>query len=60
VSAYDWFGSFAFAPIGLAIWGPIAQAVGISGTLWLAVGVVLVSTALLLCVRDVRLMRSDS
>jgi MFS family permease len=60
VSAYDWFGSFAFAPVGLAIWGPIAQAVGISETLWLAVGVAVLSTASLLCVRDVRRMRSDS
>ena len=30
VSAYDWFGSFAFAPVGFAIWGPIADAVGTS------------------------------
>lgn len=28
VSAHDWFGSFAFAPVGLAIWGPIAQSLG--------------------------------
>ena len=24
VSAYDWFGSLAFNPVGMAIWGPIA------------------------------------
>ena len=22
VSAYDWFGSIAFAPLGAALWGP--------------------------------------
>ena len=28
VSAYDWFGSLAFYPLGLAVWGPIADAAG--------------------------------
>ena len=36
VSAYDWFGSLAFQPLGLAIWGPIAELIGISPALWLA------------------------
>jgi predicted MFS family arabinose efflux permease len=36
VSAYDWFGSMAFAPIGLAIAGPLAAAIGTSTTLWIA------------------------
>jgi predicted MFS family arabinose efflux permease len=36
VSAYDWFGSMAFAPIGLAIAGPVAAAIGTSTTLWIA------------------------
>jgi MFS family permease len=58
VSAYDWFGSMAFAPIGLAIWGPIAAGLGVSETLWLAAAVYLVSTIALLCVRDVRRLRS--
>ena len=30
VSAYDWFGSLAFQPLGLAIWGPIAAIIGIA------------------------------
>ena len=54
VTAYDWFGSMAFAPIGLAIWGPIAAAAGTSEALWLAAALMLVSTLALLCVRDVR------
>jgi len=36
VSAYDWFGSLAFQPIGLAIAGPLAAGIGTSETLWLA------------------------
>ena len=36
VSAYDWFGSLAFQPLGLAIWGPIAALIGISPALWVA------------------------
>jgi hypothetical protein len=54
VSAYDWFGSFAFAPLGLAIWGPLAELVGIGEALWLAAAITLVSTLALLAVRDVR------
>ncbi len=57
VSAYDWFGSFAFAPIGFAIWGPIADAVGTSEALWISGAISVVSTAVLLCVRDVRRVR---
>jgi hypothetical protein len=38
VSSYDWFGSLAFSPLGLAIWGPVAAAIGISVSLWLAFG----------------------
>ena len=58
VSAYDWFGSFAFAPVGLAIWGPIAASVGTGEALWLAAAIALVSTFALLCVRDVRRLQT--
>ena len=58
VSAYDWFGSFAFAPVGMAIWGPIAAAVGISEALWISAAVSLVSTVVLLTVRDVRRLQT--
>ena len=54
VSAYDWFGSLAFAPVGLAIWGPIADGIGIGDALWLAALLSAASTVLLLAVRDVR------
>ena len=36
VSAYDWFGSLAFQPIGLVVAGPAAVAFGASTTLWIA------------------------
>lgn len=35
VTAYDWFGSLALEPIGLALVGPVAAGLGISTTLWL-------------------------
>jgi hypothetical protein len=38
VSSYDWFGSFVFVPLGLAMWGPVASVIGISAALWLAFG----------------------
>jgi predicted MFS family arabinose efflux permease len=54
VSAYDWFGSFAIQPVGLAIWGPIAALIGIDASLWLAAALLLAMTAVLLLVRDIR------
>jgi MFS family permease len=54
VSAYDWFGSVAFSPLGLAIWGPIAAAIGLSGSLWLASAVLLLTTLALVGVPDIR------
>ncbi len=54
VSSYDWFGSFAFYPLGLAIWGPIADAIGISVALWLDFGLFIALIVALLAVPDVR------
>jgi hypothetical protein len=54
VSAYDWFGSMAFSPLGLAMWGPIAAATGISRALWIAAGAWLVASAALVAVPEVR------
>ncbi|HVC88006.1 MAG TPA: MFS transporter [Gaiellaceae bacterium] len=45
VSAYDWFGSLAFQPLGLVLAGPAAAAFGTSATLWIATaGTVAVAT----------------
>jgi predicted MFS family arabinose efflux permease len=54
VSAYDWFGSLAFAPLGMAIWGPISEAVGISSALWIAFALQFLTVLALFAVRDVR------
>lgn len=60
VSAFDWFGSLAFKPLGLAIWGPVAAAIGLSTALWLAFGLMTVGTLLMLSVRDVRELRGHA
>ena len=53
VSSYDWFGSLAFYPLGLAIWGPIASAIGAGASLWLAFAPFIAAIAAVLCVPDV-------
>jgi MFS family permease len=57
VSAYDALGSFVFIPIGLTIVGPIADAVGVDETLWLAAAIMVATTLAALAVRDVRELR---
>ena len=49
VTAYDWLGSLALEPLGLALIGPVAAGLGISTTLWLsAVALTLLQAAVLL------------
>jgi MFS family permease len=59
VSSYDWFGSVALQPVGLAIWGPIAVAIGIDEALWLAAILLLLSVLAPLAIREVRTMPGD-
>ncbi len=54
LSAYDWFGSLALQPVGLAMWGPIAGAIGLSPALWLSSSLITVSTLAVLAVPAVR------
>lgn len=54
VSAYDWFGSYAFYPLGLAVWGGIAGAIGIHTALWVAYGLFTAAGLALLAVPEVR------
>jgi MFS family permease len=54
VSSYDWFGSLAFYPLGLAIWAPVAAILGIGAALWLAFALSVVAILALLSVPDVR------
>ncbi|HXQ88220.1 MAG TPA: MFS transporter [Solirubrobacterales bacterium] len=54
VSAYDWFGSLALEPVGLAVVGPLSVAIGTSETLWLSAAVIVVCLAAVYSVPSVR------
>jgi MFS family permease len=61
MSSYDWFGSFAFYPLGMAMWGPIAAAAGVGTALGLASAVwVVLLVAVLLVPTNRRLTAPDS
>ena len=60
VSAYDWFGSIATLPIGFALAGVVAGAIGATTVLWIGAVSVLVLAAAVLAVPDVRRMESRS
>jgi MFS family permease len=57
VSSYDWLGSLAFLPLGYALAGPVAAAIGVSTTLWISSGWVVLSTAGVLLVPGVWALR---
>ena len=59
VSSYDWFGSFAFYPLGLAIWGPVAGAIGIATALWIAFALFMASIATQLALPDTRELETN-
>lgn len=54
VAAYDWFGSISLLPVATALAGPTEEAFGRPGTLWGCAGLVVVVTAAVLLVPDVR------
>jgi MFS family permease len=54
VSAYNWMGAMAFLPAGYAVAGPVADAIGTSNSLWIGAAWVVVTTAIVISVRDVR------
>ena len=59
VSSYDWFGSLAFNPLGLALMGPLAVAIGTRATLLIA-GCWLGGSALCMAaLPSVRAIRAD-
>jgi predicted MFS family arabinose efflux permease len=58
VASWDWMGSTALRPIGLAVMGPLAAAVGVRPVLAGSATIVLLSLAALLAVPEVRAMRS--
>ena len=54
VTSYDWFGSLAAVPIGMLLWGPISDQIGVSTALWIAFALQLASILALLAVREIR------
>jgi MFS family permease len=54
VSSYDALGSFVLIPLGLAVAGPVAQAIGTRPTILGAAAISLTATLAVLLVRDVR------
>jgi MFS family permease len=54
VTAYDWFGSLALEPLGLALIGPLAAGIGTSTTLFAVGGAIVVSQTAVLLVPSVR------
>jgi MFS family permease len=60
VASYDWFGSIAFYPLGLLIWGPVAGAIGISTALWIAFGLFVAGIVTLLALPETRRVRAPS
>lgn len=59
VYSYDALGSFALIPVGLAVAGPVADAIGVQATLWAAAAVAVGVTLPVLLVRDVRTLERD-
>jgi MFS family permease len=57
VSAYDWFGSLLCQPLGLALAGVAAAAIGMSRTLWIAAAVSLIAVVAMLAAPSVRGLR---
>lgn len=57
VSAYDWFGSTAMLPLSTALAGPAENVFGRSEALWGSATLIVVVTALVLLVPDVRNLR---
>ncbi|MEV7585068.1 MFS transporter [Streptomyces erythrochromogenes] len=60
VSAYDWFGSVSMLPLATALAGPVESAFGRTEALWGCATLVVLVTALVLLVPDVRRMTRKS
>jgi predicted MFS family arabinose efflux permease len=58
VSAYDALGSMAISPLGLAAAGPMSDLIGVDATLWIGVLLIVVPTAAVLLVPEVRKLQS--
>ncbi|MBK5220896.1 MAG: MFS transporter [Thermoleophilia bacterium] len=54
VNAYDWFGSLALEPLGMALIGPLAMGLGTSPTLWAAAAILVACPLIVVAVPSVR------
>ncbi|MFI5523512.1 MFS transporter [Streptomyces platensis] len=54
VSSYDWLGSLAMAPLATALAGPVQDLIGRPAALWGCSAVIVLLTAAVLCVPDIR------
>ena len=57
VASYDWLGSWLFLPLGYVLVGPVAETIGYTETLLIAVGWTLLSSAAILLIPSVRNLR---
>jgi predicted MFS family arabinose efflux permease len=57
VSSYDWLGSWLFLPLGYVLVGPVAETIGYTETLLIAVGWTVVSSVVILAIPSVRNLR---
>ncbi|MFE2063601.1 MFS transporter [Streptomyces sp. NPDC059467] len=60
VSSYDWFGSLALAPLGLALAGPAADRFGTDRMLLVCAGLIIVATCAAFVSPSVRSLRAPS
>jgi Major Facilitator Superfamily len=54
VASYDWLGSIALKPVGYALAGPIAAAIGTASELWAIAAIVIAGSFVLISVPSVR------
>ncbi|MYT27360.1 MULTISPECIES: MFS transporter [unclassified Streptomyces] len=54
VSSYDWLGSLAMVPVTTALAGPAQDLIGRTAALWASASLIVLLTAAVLCVPDVR------
>jgi hypothetical protein len=59
VSSYDWVGSMLFLPVGMALVGPAASAIGVTTTLLAAAGWTVGSSLFMLLLPSIRGLRRD-
>jgi hypothetical protein len=60
VSAYDWFGSLIFLPLGYAIVGPVATIIGMHAVFIVGTILLILGVAVIVLIPSVRQIRADT